>query len=86
MAESNKLKIFGTGWCPKSAILANHLQAEWIDFEFLNVETDAQAEQTVRNLYQGELKFPTVMFEEKHLKNPTILELNKFLKENNIDE
>jgi mycoredoxin len=86
MDQSDKLKIFGTGWCPKSAVLANHLQAEWINFDFLNVETDEQAKQTVMDLYNGELKFPTVTFGGKHLKNPTIQELNKFLKENNIEE
>ena len=73
------IKLFGTDWCMKSAALRNYMQSKWIEFEDFNVDTDTEAETFVRSLYQGELKFPTVVKGSKHLKNPTIKELDDFL-------
>lgn len=84
--SNNKLKLYGTGWCPKSSILRNYLQSIWVDFEDYNVETQSEAEEAVRALYDGKLKFPTVTFGDKFLKNPSISELESFLKENGIDQ
>ncbi|WP_299521002.1 glutaredoxin family protein [Winogradskyella sp.] len=80
-----KLELYGTGWCTKSAVIRNFLQSEWIEFEDFNVEEDSDAEEKVRNLYDGELKFPTLIYGNQHLKNPTIAELKAFLKSNNIN-
>jgi len=82
---SNKLKLYGTDWCTKSSALRNYLQGRWIDFDDHNVETDAEAEATVRNLYEGALKFPTLVYEGEFLKNPTIPQLNQFLKSKGIE-
>lgn len=79
MAEP-KLELYGTGWCLKSTALRNYLQSKWIEFDDFNVESDQEAEARVRELYNGELKFPTVVKGEKYLKNPTIAELNAFIK------
>ena len=81
-----KLKLYGTDWCPKSAILRNYLQSIWISFEDYNVETNQEAEQAVRTFYDGALKFPTVAYGEKFLKNPNTKQLDDFLKENGIEE
>lgn len=82
--SDNKLELYGTGWCTKSAILRNFLQGEWIEFNDYNVEIDAKAAQKVKDLYNGQLKFPTIIYKEKHLKNPSIAELKEFLKSNQI--
>lgn len=83
--DDKKLKLYGTDWCPKSAILRNYLQSIWVGFEDFNVETDSESESTVRALYNGELKFPTVTYGDAFLKNPTTKELNAFLKEHDIE-
>ncbi|WP_350292636.1 glutaredoxin domain-containing protein [uncultured Croceitalea sp.] len=75
-----RLQLYGTGWCLKSTALRNYLQSKWIAFDDFNVENDADAELRVRALYNGELKFPTVIKGKNHLKNPTISELNAFIK------
>ena len=80
-----KLRLYGTDWCPKSANLRNYLQSIWISFDDHNVETDPEAEEAVRALYEGELKFPTVTFGNKHLKNPTTSQLDTFLKQNGFE-
>ena len=73
------LKVYGTDWCPKTALLKNYLQSEWIDFEYHNVDTDENAKQDLMDIYDGKVKFPTVTKEGKHLKNPSVGDLRKFL-------
>ncbi|WP_350287930.1 glutaredoxin family protein [uncultured Croceitalea sp.] len=76
---SETIKLFGTDWCMKSAALRNYMQSKWIEFEDFNVDIDTEAETFVRSLYEGKLKFPTVVKGNKHVKNPTIKELDDFL-------
>lgn len=79
-----KLQLYGTDWCTKSSALRNYMQSKWIVFDDFNVETDAAAEAKVRALYDGVLKFPTVMVGNDFLKNPSISELSRFLKKHDI--
>jgi len=84
--EDKKLKLYGADWCPKSANLRNYLQSIWINFDDHNVETEPEAAEVVKALYDGKLKFPTVTYGDKHLKNPSIKDLDVFLKDNGIEE
>lgn len=79
------LEVYGTDWCPKSAAIRNYLQSQWITFEDFNVETDTAAALRVRALYNGALKFPTVIAGSDFIKNPSVPELNAFLKKHHID-
>lgn len=83
--DKPKLQLYGTDWCPKSAALRNYMQSKWIEFDDFNVETDAEANTRIRALYNGELKFPTVMMGNNFIKNPTVPQLNEFLLKHNID-
>lgn len=83
--DKHKLQLYGTDWCPKSSALRNYLQSKWIEFDDFNVETDPEADARVRDLYEGKLKFPTIMAGDDFIKNPTIVQLNEFLKKHNID-
>ena len=83
--DKPKLQLYGTDWCPKSAAIRNYLQGKWIAFEDFNVETDAGAAGKIRALYEGALKFPTVMAGNDFIKNPSVPELNAFLRKHNID-
>ena len=49
-----------------------------------NVETNPEAEARVRALYEGKIKFPTVIIGDDFIKNPTVPQLNEFLKMHNI--
>jgi len=79
--KEERIELYGTGWCTKSSALRNYLQSKWIEFDDYNVETDKDAENRVRALYDGKLKFPTVIKGDKHLKNPNFAELDAFIKE-----
>lgn len=83
--DKQKLQLYGTDWCPKSAALRNYLQSKWIEFDDFNVETNVEADAKVRALYDGKLKFPTLMAGHYFIKNPTIPQLNEFLRKHNID-
>lgn len=77
----NDLKVYGTDWCPKTAVLKNFLQAEWVDFDYFNVDEDEKAKQELMDIYEGKVKFPTVIKGGEHIKNPSISDLRKFMKE-----
>jgi glutaredoxin-related protein len=81
-----ELKLFGADWCPKTAVIRNYLQSEWVDFEFYNVELDESAAEEVKGFYNGQLKFPTVSFGEDFLKNPKIPEIRAFVKKHGLDD
>jgi glutaredoxin len=80
-----KLELYGTHWCTKSAKLRNYLQSKWIVFEDYNVEEDLEAAQRVRALYDGKLKFPTLIYGTEFLKNPSLSEIDAFLSEHQIE-
>lgn len=77
----NNLKVYGTDWCPKTALLKNYLQSEWVDFDYYNVDTDEEAKQDLMDIYDGKVKFPTVTKGGEHLKNPSVGDLRRFLVE-----
>lgn len=80
--SSKRIELYGADWCLKSSNLRNYMQSQWIEFDDFNVETDKDAEERVRKFYDGKLKFPTVVIDGKHIKNPSLKELDKFLEEN----
>jgi len=83
--DKQRLQLYGTDWCPKSAALRNYLQSKWIEFDDFNVETNSEADVKIRALYDGNLKFPTLMVGQNFIKNPSIPQLNEFLRKHNID-
>jgi mycoredoxin len=47
-----------------------------ISYDYHNVEKDPEAEQAVKDMNDGKIKFPMVVVGEKKLKNPSIQDLN----------
>ena len=82
--SDNTLELYGADWCMKSANLRNYLQSIWVEFEDYNVEEDADAAERVKALYDGVLKFPTVIYGDEFLKNHKITDLDKFLKKHDL--
>ncbi len=77
--QDKKIVLYGANWCPKTSALRNYLQSKWIDFQYLDVEDDKEAEQTVRNMFDGKLKFPVLVIGDEFFKNPGIGFLNEKL-------
>lgn len=57
------------------------MRSEWIEFEYLNPETDEQAKQDLMDVYDGKVTFPSLHKGGEHLKHPKIPELRKFMGE-----
>ncbi len=72
-----KVELFGTDWCTKTSMIKNHLQSEWIDFTYFNVDLDQEAADRIRAIYDGKLKFPVLIVYNSPHKNPGIAELRE---------
>lgn len=72
-------KLYGAHWCWLTNGFDNYFRTLGIKFERFDVERNPEAEQTVRDMNGGELKFPMIVIGDVNLKNPTIQELNKTL-------
>lgn len=72
-------KLYGTHWCWLTNGFDNYFRTLGIKFERFDIERDPEAEQAVREMNKGELKFPMIRIDDIQLKNPTVQELNKAL-------
>ncbi|MER3443952.1 MAG: NrdH-redoxin [Meiothermus sp.] len=55
-----RVLVYGTERCPLTLGFRKYLQQSGIPFELHDVERDPEAEQAVRAMNGGELKFPMV--------------------------
>ncbi|RIH89586.1 glutaredoxin family protein [Calidithermus roseus] len=85
-----RVLVYGTEWCPLTLGFRKYLQQSGIPFELHDVERDPEAEQAVRAMNGGKLKFPMVAVGEleghwkpgddaRTLKNPRLAELQEAL-------
>lgn len=78
------IKLYGSKNCHKSNYYRTFLEARNLDYVFLDVtKNDLHAEE-LRNLYKNrKLNFPTLLLDEKKLRNPSDYELDKWIKKLN---
>ena len=76
-----KPKLYGAEWCPKTSGIRNYLQSQWVDFEYLDVENDEEAAEELKAMYEGKLKFPTLVFGDQKMKNPSIGDIRLHIKD-----
>ena len=81
-----RIQLYGADWCLKTAQLRNYLKSEGVLFDDFNVERDIDAASRVRRLYHGNLKFPTLSFDDEFLENPNIAELEGFLEKHKLKD
>lgn len=72
-------KLYGAHWCWLTNGFDNYFRTLGIKFERYDIEKDPEAEQAVKDMNQGKIKFPMVVIGDKVMKNPTIQELNQAL-------
>ncbi len=54
-----KLKVYTTTWCPDCSSAKRFLKSEKIEFEEINIETDAEAVKLVQSANEGKNRVPT---------------------------
>jgi arsenate reductase-like glutaredoxin family protein len=73
------IKLFGTKDCHKTQYYKTWLETRNLDYVFLDVKHIKEAAEELRSLYEtGKLNFPTILVNEKKLRNPTEEELIKW--------
>ncbi|NBC18301.1 MAG: sodium:proton exchanger [Bacteroidetes bacterium] len=77
--RSGLVHVYGADWCALTSGFRTYLERRGIPFSYHNVEQDAAAEDAVRAMNEGQVKFPMVVVGDREMKNPTIDELDAAL-------
>ena len=77
---ARQVHLYGTDWCPLTGGFRAYLKRHDIPFDYHNIEQDAQAEEAVKAMNNGKLKFPMVVVGDQTMKNPPIDELETALR------
>lgn len=76
-----KITIYGKKGHAHTVAFKNFLRMAEIDFEYKDLATDVEAQEHSKELYDGEIKFPTLIVDEEIYKTPTSDMFNKVMKE-----
>jgi len=80
MLPGLKIKLYGSSHCHKTQYYQKFFNEKGFDYSFLDVETNESHAQELRNLYTNKkLNFPTITLGTKQLRNPSDLELTKWI-------
>lgn len=75
-----KIKLYGAARCHKTQHYLQYFKEHNLDVEFLDVEQSEKSAEELRSLYtSGKLNFPTIMLDNKKLRNPSDDELSKWI-------
>jgi glutaredoxin len=75
-----KLTVYGASWCPDVKRSRALLDREGVEYSYVDVEADADAEHRVRELQDGARKIPTIVWADgSFLVEPTDAELSERL-------
>ncbi len=77
---ARQVHLYGTDWCPLTGGFRAYLKRHDIPFDYHNIEQDAAAEEAVKAMNNGKLKFPMVVVDDETMKNPPIDELEAALR------
>ncbi len=59
-----KLTVYGASWCPDVKRSRALLDREGVEYSYVDVEADAEAERRVRELQEGARRIPTIVWED----------------------
>ncbi len=76
-----KITIYGKKGHAHTVAFKNFLRMAEIDFEYKDLATDVEAQEHSKELYEGEIKFPTLIVDDEIYKTPTSDLFNKVMKE-----
>jgi len=75
------IKLYGSPNCHKTRFYKDFLSKRALPFQFFDVIQNEKAAEELRSLYSNrKLNFPTITVGHKKLRNPSINELEKWLK------
>lgn len=59
-----KLTVYGADWCPDVKRSRALLDREGVEYSYVDVEADTDAERRVRELQDGARRIPTIVWED----------------------
>ena len=75
-----EIKLYGTERCHKTQYYMQFLKEKQLDYKFLDVELNETHAEELRGFYENrKLNFPTITIGKKKLRNPSDVDLNKWL-------
>ncbi|MDN3665982.1 glutaredoxin family protein [Algibacter miyuki] len=79
-SQTSDIILYGAQRCHKTQYYQLFLEEKKRGFTFLDVEENNSASEDLRNLYKNrKLNFPTITIGKKKLRNPSNIELNKWI-------
>jgi len=76
-----KITLYGKKGHAYTVAFKNFLKMAEIDFDYKDIEHDVEARNHSKELYEGEIKFPTLIVDDEIYKTPTSDTFNKVMKE-----
>ena len=76
-----KITIYGKKGHAHTVAFKNFLRMAEIDFDYKDLAIDVEAQKHSRELYEGEIKFPTLIVDNEIYKTPTSDIFNKVMKD-----
>jgi len=76
-----KITIYGKKGHAHTVAFKNFLRMAEIDFEYKDLATDLEAQEHSKELYEGQIKFPTLIVDDEIYKTPSSDTFNKVMKE-----
>ena len=73
------VKVYGADWCEDTRSAREQLDSLGVDYDYINIEDDAQAAAWVREQNQGKERKPTIKVGERVLSVPGAAELEEAL-------
>ncbi|HEX8639326.1 MAG TPA: glutaredoxin family protein [Pyrinomonadaceae bacterium] len=75
------IKVYGADWCGDTKRALNYLDKLKIDYQYIDVDHNAEASEWVKNQNGGKERKPTISIGERVLSVPSESELNSALRE-----
>lgn len=80
----DKVKVYGADWCGDTQRSLKHLDTLGVDYDYVDVEQDAQASSWVKEQNDGKERKPTIKVGQQVLSVPSDQELESALRTNGL--
>src|SRR4051794_12114177 len=80
----SQVKVYGADWCGMTRRTLSHLDSVGVDYDYINVDEDAQAAEWVKQQNNGKEKKPTIDIAGQVLTTPDNEELDEALRAQNL--
>lgn len=80
----SKIKVYGADWCHDTKRTLKHLDELALDYQYIDIEQDAEAARWVREQNDGKERKPTLDIEGRVLSVPDNQELDAVLQKQGL--